>query len=102
MKVIRQSCFVMEVRGLGRHLSNNENYSCREERESVLTGHKINSFVVDKLCDRSRARNAAVACFYRDFAAPKERSAASILGSLLRQVFGGMGKVPEEITRAFQ
>ena len=27
---------------------------------------------------------------------------ASILGSLLRQVFGGMGKVPEEIKRALQ
>ena len=69
VKVIRQSCFVMEARGLGRYLSNNENYSCREERESVLTGHDISSLVVDKLCDQFRGQNTAATCFYLGFAA---------------------------------
>ena len=84
MKVIRQSCFVMEVRRLGRHLSNNENYSCSEERKSVLTGHDISSLVVDKLCDQSRGQNTAVTYFYLDFTGRKEQSVASISGSLMR------------------
>ena len=102
MKMIKQSCFVMEVRGSGRHLSGNENYSWREERESVLTGHDVSSLVVDRLCDQSKGQNTAITCFYLDFAARKEQSVANILGSLLRQIVGGMEKVPEEITRVFQ
>ena len=57
---------------------------------------------MDRLCDQSRGQNTAVMCFYLDFAARKEQSAASILGSLLRQIVGGMENVPEEITRTFQ
>ena len=68
----------------------------------MLTGRDVSSLVVDRLCDHSRGLNTAVTCFYLDFAARKEQSVASILGSLLRQVVGGMEKVPEEITRAFQ
>ena len=103
MKVIRQSCFVMVVRGSARHLSGNENYSWRrEESESVLTGHDVSSLVVDRLCDQCRVQNTAVTCFYLDFAARKEQSVTSILGSLLRQVVGGMEKVPEKITQVFR
>ena len=69
---------------------------------STLTGHDVSSLVVDRLCDQARGQNTAVTCFYLDFAARKEQSVASILGSLLRQVVGGMDRVPEEITRAFQ
>ena len=69
VKVIRQLCSVMEVRGSGRHLSGNENYPWRDERESVLTGRDVSSLVVDRLCDQSRAQNTAVTCFYLDFAA---------------------------------
>ena len=69
---------------------------------STLTGHDISSMVVDRLCDQCRGQNTAVTCFYLDFAARKEQSVASILGSLLRQVVGGMERVPEDITRAFQ
>ena len=68
----------------------------------MLTGHDVSSLVVDRLCDRSTEQNTAVTCFYLDFAARKEQSVASILGSLLRQVVGGVEKVPEEITGAFQ
>ena len=102
MRVIKQSCFVMEARGSGRHLSGNENYSWREERELVLTDHEFSSLVVDRLCDQCRGQNTAVTCFYLDFAARKEQSVTNILGSLLRQVVGGMEKVPEEITQVFQ
>jgi len=68
----------------------------------VLTGHHFSSLVVDRLCNQSEGKNTAVTCFYLDFAARKEQSVASILGSLLRQVVGGMEKIPEEITRAFE
>ena len=68
----------------------------------MLTGHDVSSLVVDRLCDQFTGRNIAVTCFYLDFAARKEQSVASILGSLLRQVVGGMETVPEEITQAFQ
>jgi len=44
----------------------------------------------------------AVACFYFDFAARKEQPATSMLGSLLKQVVGGMEKIPEEIAQAFE
>ena len=57
---------------------------------------------MDRLCDQARGKNTAVTCFYLDFAARKEQSVANILGSLLRQIVGGMEKVPEEITQAFQ
>ena len=68
----------------------------------MLTGRNISSLVVDRLCDQSSGNNTAVTCFYLDFAARKEQSVANILGSLLRQVVGGMEKVPEEITRVFE
>ena len=68
----------------------------------MLTGYDVSSLVVDRLCDQVKGQNAAVTCFYLDFAARKEQSVASILGSLLRQLVGGMEKVPEEIAQAFQ
>ena len=93
----------MEVRGSERHFLGNEKYSRRkEQKESVLTGHDVSSLVVDRLCDQSKGQNTTVACFYLDFAARKEQSVANILGSLVRQVVGGMEKVPEEISGAFE
>ena len=68
----------------------------------MLTSHDISSLVVDRLCDQFDEQDTTVTCFYLDFAARKEQSVASILGSLLRQVVGGMEKVPEEITEAFE
>ena len=103
MKVIGRSCFAMELQGLERHLSGNENYSQRrEEREPVLTSCNDSSLVVDRLCDQTRGQNTAITCFYFDFAARKEQSATNMLGSLLKQIIGGMEKIPEEISRAFQ
>ena len=47
-------------------------------------------------------RNAAVACFYFDFAASEEQSPAATLGSVLREIVGGLHEVPEKIAKAFQ
>ena len=68
----------------------------------MLIGRDIGSLVVDRVCDQARGQNTAVTCFYFDFAARKEHSATNMLGSLLKQVVGGMERVPEEVSRAFQ
>jgi len=103
VKEIVRSYFAMEPQGSVKHLSGNEDYfQGRVEKESVLTSHDISSLVVDRLCDQATRENTAVACFYFDFAARKEQSVTNMLGSLLKQVVGGMLKVLEEISRAFQ
>ena len=61
----------------------------------------VSSLVIDSLCDRARGQNAAVACFYFDFAAQKEQSPASVLGALLKQVVSGLKEIPEEIAQAY-
>ena len=60
------------------------------------------SLVVDWLCDQARGQNAAVSCFYFDFAARKEQSATNVLGSLVKQMVSGMERIPEEISLVFQ
>jgi len=68
----------------------------------LLTRCDNSSLVVDRLADRTKGQNAAVICFYFDFAARKEQTATSMLGSLLKQVVSGMERVPENISRALQ
>ena len=68
----------------------------------VLTSRGVSSLVIDRLCDQARGRNVAVACIYFDFAAQKEQSSTSVLGALLKQVVGGLDKVPEEVARAYE
>ena len=58
--------------------------------------------MIDRLCDRARGQEVAVACFYFDFAARKEQSSASMLGALLKQVVGGLKEIPEEIVQAYE
>ena len=58
--------------------------------------------MTDTLCKEAVEGNASVACFYFDFAAPEEQSPAAILGSVLRQVVGGLDGVPERIAKAFR
>jgi len=60
------------------------------------------SLIVDSLCNQIRGRNSAVTCFYFDFAARKEQTTTSMLGSLLKQMVSGMEKIPDEIWRAFR
>jgi len=95
--------FALGIRGPGRRLLGNENYSTRREAsEPVLTCHNDSSLVVDRLCNRTRGQNTLVTCFYFDFAARKEQSATNMLGSLLKQMVSGMERIPENISRAFQ
>ena len=65
-------------------------------------GCDTSSLVVDKLCDRVKEQNTAVACFYVDFAAREEQSPTNMLGSLLKQIVGGLEKIPDEIRKTFQ
>ena len=68
----------------------------------MLTSRDDSSLVVDRLCDQTRGRNTALTCFYFDFAARKEQTATSMLGSILKQVLSGMERVPEEISRSLE
>jgi len=68
----------------------------------MLTEHRNSSLVVDRLCDQAAGRSTTVTYFYFDFAAQKEQSAASILGSLLKQIVSGTERVPEEIWHALR
>ena len=68
----------------------------------MLISSDASSLVVDRLCDKIKEQNAAVACFYVDFAAREEQSPTNILGSLLKQIVGGLEKVPDEIRETFQ
>jgi len=68
----------------------------------VLTNCDDSSLVVDKLCDQTGEQHTAVTCFYFDFAARKEQTATSMLGSILKQVIDGTERVPEDIWRALQ
>ena len=68
----------------------------------MLTSSDDSSLVVDSLCDQISGQSTPVSCFYLDFAARKEQSATNVLGSMLKQMIGGMERIPEEISRAFQ
>ena len=63
----------------------------------MLTRRHDSSLVVDRLCDRTRGQNTAVTCFYFDFAARKEQTATTMLGSLLKQIVSATGRIPEDV-----
>ena len=58
--------------------------------------------MIDTLCKQALEGNAAVACFYFDFADPEEQSQAAVLGSVLKQVVSGLDEVPERIVKVFR
>jgi len=68
----------------------------------LLRSRDGSSLVIDTLCDLARGQDAAVACFYFDFAAQKEQTPTSVLSSLLKQVVGGLETIPAKMVRAFQ
>jgi len=68
----------------------------------LLIGCGASSLVIDKLCTQGMEGGAAVACFYFDFADSEEQSPTAILGSVLKQVVGGLDEVPEIIVEAFR
>ena len=68
----------------------------------MLTSGNYSSLAVDRLCDETRGQNTAVTCFYFDFAARKEQTAISMLGSLLKQMISGTRGIPEDIWPALR
>ena len=93
--------FAMGIRGSVKHLSGNKDYF-QERCEPMLISRDTSSLVVDRLSDQAKRQNIAVTCFYFDFAARKEQSATSILGSLLKQIVSGMERILEGMLRAFK
>ena len=68
----------------------------------LLRSYDSRSLVIDRLCDWVTGQNAIAACFYFDFAAQKEQSPTSILSSLLKQVVGGLERIPTKIVQSFR
>ena len=68
----------------------------------LLISCDISSLVIDTLCNQAVEGNAGVACFYFDFATQEEQSPTAVLGSVLKQVVGGLDEVPERIVKAFR
>jgi len=79
VEMIMLFCSAMEIRVPERHSSGNKDYSLgREKSKPRLTSHDDSSLVVDRLCHLAKGQNMAVTCFYSDFAARKEQSAAGV------------------------
>ena len=68
----------------------------------MLISRDVSSLVIDTLCKQAVEENAAVACFYFDFATQEDQSPAAILSLVLKQVVGGLDEVPEGIAKAFR
>jgi len=68
----------------------------------MLMSRDTSSLVVDRLCDKGKEQNIAVACFYIDYAAREEQSPTYILGSLLKQIVGGLERIPDNIRQTFR
>jgi len=73
-----------------------------EGKWRVLTSRDVSSLVIDRLCDQAGGQNVAVACFYFDFAARREQLPARTVGALLKQIVGGLGETPGEISQAYE
>jgi len=61
-----------------------------------------NSWLVIEELFREANENTNVVFFYFDFVARSEQSPANMLGSLLRQLVGGLGKIPELVVQTFR
>ena len=72
------------------------------EAKVLLRNYDASSLIIDRVCDWAKGRNAAVACFYFDFAAQKEQSLTTVLSSLLKQLVCGLENIPPKIVKAFQ
>jgi len=68
----------------------------------LLINCDISSMVIDTLREQAVQENASVGCFYFDFAAPEEQSPAIVLGSVLKQVVGGLDEVPKGMVKVFR
>ena len=68
----------------------------------LLIDYDYSSLVIDTLCKHAVDENDTVACFYFDFATQEEHSLAAMLGSVLKQVVGGLSEIPQPIVKAFR
>ena len=73
-----------------------------KQSKQLLTGSDGSSVVVDYLCDQVIEQDITVACFYYDFASREAQSPINMLGSLLKQLLGGVEAFPGEIIRKFR
>jgi len=102
----RRPYFAREIRASER-LTLGKRREIGEEAQRwilFLTIGNFSSLVIDALGNEGGGAEGdiSVACFYCDFAAQKEQSAASVLGGLLKQVVRGFRPIPREIIDAFQ
>ena len=72
-----------------------------EIRTVLLIDCDNSSLVIDKLIE-AEAEDTAIIFFYFEFAARNEQSPVNVLGSLLRQLVGGLGEVPEVVVQEFR
>jgi len=93
-------CFVTEILGSVKLILGKK--AILRATNVSLTNCDASSLVIDRLCDWTSGQNATVACFYFDFAAQKEQSAAAVLNSLLKQLVGGLENIPAKIVEAFR
>ena len=89
-------CFATGVQGSARPGIRYERIYLRKG-EVLLISWEISSLTIDRLCKQAMREKAAVACFYFDFVAQEEQSPAAILGSVLKQVVGGLEEISERI-----
>ena len=94
--------FATAIRRWARPISGERQSPKKKERMVVLISSDASSLVVDRLCDKAKKQSIAVACFYVDFAAREEQSPTNMLGSLLKQIVGGLESIPDEIRQTFQ
>ena len=73
-----------------------------KKKKVFLTSRDVSSLVMDPLYDRDRGQISAVVCFYFDLAPQKEQPPTGTLGSLLKQVVGGLEEIPKEIVEALR
>ena len=103
VNLIMQFCFATVIQGLAKlTLGKKDEARGIQGEGQMLTSSDVSSLVIDRLCDRARGQNVAVACFYFDFAARKEQSPTSMLGAMVKQVLGGLEEVPREISQAYE
>ena len=103
MHLIVQPYFATEIQEWERAISRKRAFIVTENQGILfLIGCNDSSLVIDELCDETAEGDPTVACFYFDFAARSEQSPVNMLGSLLRQLISGEGKIPEAIARDFR
>ena len=102
MRVNMRHYFATAIRRSERPILGEAQSPKKNQSMVVLISSDASSLVVDRLCDKAKEQNIAVACFYVDFAAREEQSPTNMLGSLLKQIVGGLERIPDEIRETFQ